>query len=204
MKALALDPSDSTVQVRYGGLLVALGRLDEAIAATKTATGLDPLSTLAWYRLGRYYVAARQFAAAHDAIRRALEIQPEYPAAQSGLGTLLLLEGKAADALVTFGQVSSESFRLSGVAIAEHTLGHSEESQRALDELIEKHSRESAFLIAQTYAWRGDKEQAFAWLERAYERHDSNFFNLKSEPRFASLLGDSRYHALLHKLNLPE
>jgi len=204
MKALALDPSDSTVQVRYGGLLVALGRLDEAIAATKTATGLDPLSTLAWYRLGRYYIAARQFAAAHDAIRRALEIQPEYPAAQSGLGTLLLLEGKAAEALVTFGQVSSESSRLSGVAIVEHTLGHSEESQRALDELIEKHSRESAFLIAQTYAWRGDKEQAFAWLERAYERHDSNFFNLKSEPRFASLLGDSRYHALLRKLNLPE
>ena len=204
MKALALDPSDSTVQVRYGGLLVALGRLEEAIGATKTATGLDPLSTLAWQRLGRYYIATRQFAAAHVAIRRALEIQPEYAAAQSALGLLLLLEGKAAEALVTFGQVSSESSRLSGVAIAEHTLGHSEESQRALDELIDKHSWDSAFLIAETIAWRGDKEQAFAWLERAYERHDSLFFNLKSEPRFASLLGDPRYHALLRKLNLPE
>jgi tetratricopeptide (TPR) repeat protein len=126
MKALALDPSDSTVQVRYGGLLVALGRLDEAIAATKTATGLDPLSTLAWQRLGRYYIATRQFAAAHDAIRRALEIQPEYAAAQSALGLLLLLEGKGAEALVTFDQISSEASRLSGVAIAEHTLGHSE------------------------------------------------------------------------------
>jgi len=204
MKALALDPSDSTVHVRYGGLLVALGRLDEAIAATKIATGLDPLSTLAWQRLARYYTAARQFAAAHDAIRRALEIQPEYAAAQSALGMLLLLEGKAAEALVTFGHVSSESSRLSGVAIAEHTLGHSAESQRALDELIDKHSQDSAFLIAETIAWRGDKEQAFAWLERAYERHDSQFFNLKSEPRFASLLGDPRYQALLHKLNLPE
>jgi TolB-like protein/Tfp pilus assembly protein PilF len=203
-KALALDPSDSTVQVRYGGLLVALGRLEGAIAATKKATVLDPLSTLAWHRLSRYYIATRQFAAAHDAIRRALEIQPEYPAAQSALGTLLLLEGKAAEALVTVRQISSESSRLSGIAIAEHTLGHNEESQRALDELIEKHSRDSAFLIAQTNAWRGDKDQAFAWLERAYERHDSQFFNLKSEPRFASLLGDPRYHALLRKLNLPD
>jgi TolB-like protein/Tfp pilus assembly protein PilF len=204
MKALALDPSDSTVQVRYGGLLVALGRLEEAIAATKIAVGLDPLSILAWHRLGRYYIATRQYAAAHEAISRSLEIQPEFAAAQSALATLLLLEGKAAEALVTFGHVSSESSRLSGVAIAEHTLGHSEESQRALDELIEKHSRDSAFLIAETFAWRGDKEQAFAWLERAYERHDSSFFNLKSEPRFASLLGDPRYHALLRKLNLPE
>jgi TolB-like protein/Tfp pilus assembly protein PilF len=204
MKALALDPSDSTVQVRYGGLLVALGRLQEAIAATKIAVGLDPLSILAWHRLGRYYIATRQFAAAHEAIRRALEIQPEFAAAQSALATLLLLEGKAAEALVTFSKIASESSRLSGVAIAEQTLGHSEESQRALDELIEKHSRDSAFLIAETYAWRGDKDQAFAWLERAYERHDSNFFNLKSEPRFASLLGDPRYHALLRKLNLPE
>ena len=204
MKALALDASDSTVQVRYGGLLVALGRLDEAISATKIATGLDPLSALAWQRLARYYTSAQQFAAAHEAIRRALEIQPEYAAAQSALGTLLLLEGKGADALDTFRQVSSESSRLSGVAIAEHTLGHTEESQKALDELIDKHSRDSAFLIAETYAWRGDKEQAFAWLERAYERHDSLFFNLKSEPRFASLLGDPRYHALLRKLNLPD
>jgi TolB-like protein/Tfp pilus assembly protein PilF len=204
MKALALDPSDSTVQVRYSGLLAALGRLEQAIAATKSATGLDPLSTLAWQRLGRYYIATRQFAAAHDAIRRSLEIQPEYAAAQSNLGTLLLLEGKAAEALVTFRQISSESSRLSGVALAEHTLGHSEESQRALEELIEKHSRDSAFLIAETNAWRGDKEQAFAWLERAYERHDSGFFNLKSDPRLASLLGDPRYRALLRKLNLPE
>ena len=204
VKALALDPSDSTVQVRYGGLLVALGRLDEAIAATKSATGLDPLSILAWQRLGRYYIATRRFAAAHDAIRRSLEIQPEYPIAKSNLGTLLLLEGNAAEALVTFRQISSESLRLSGVALAEHTLGHSEESQRALDELIEKHSRDSAFLIAETYAWRGEKEQAFAWLERAYERHDSSFINLKLEPRFASLLSDPRYHALLRKLNLPE
>jgi TolB-like protein/Tfp pilus assembly protein PilF len=203
-KALALDPSDSTVQVRYGGLLVALGRLQEAIAATKKATGLDPLSTLSWGRLARYYIATRQFAAAHDAIRRALEIQPEFAAGYSALGTLLLLEGKAAEALVTFRQVSSESSRLGGIAIAEHTLGHSEESQRALDELIDKHSQDSAFLIAETNAWRGDKEQAFAWLERSYERHDSQFFNLKSEPRFASLLGDPRYHALLRKLNLPE
>ena len=204
IKALALDPSDSTVLVRYGGLLSALGRLPEAIAATKKATELDPLSALAWTRLGRYYIATRQFAAAHDAVRRALEILPESAGALSSAGTLQLLEGKAAEALVTFRRIPTESARLTGVAIAEHTLGHVEESQRALGELIKNHAQDSAYAIGEVYAWRGDKEQAFAWLERAYALHDIDFFNFKSEPKFSSLLGDPRYHAFLRKLNLPE
>jgi TolB-like protein len=204
VKALALDPSDSTVLVRYGGLLSALGRLPEAIAATKKATELDPLSALAWVRLGRYYIASRQFAAAHDALRRALEILPESVSALSSAGTLQLLEGRAAEALVTFRRIPSESVRLADVALAEHSLGHAEESQRALDEVIKNHTRDSAYAIAEAYAWRGEKEQALAWLERAYEHRDSSLFNLKSEPRFNSLLGDPRYRAFLRKMNLPE
>lgn len=204
IKALALDPSDSTVLVRYGGLLSALGHLPEAIAATRKATELDPLSALAWVRLGRYYTATRQFAAAHDALRRALEILPASVTALSSAGTLQLLEGKPSEALVAFRQSPSESERLAGVAIAEHSLGHAEESQRALDELIKDHSRDSANAIAEAYAWRGEKEQALAWLERAFERRDSSLFNLKSEPRFNSLLGDPRYRAFLQKMNLPE
>jgi eukaryotic-like serine/threonine-protein kinase len=204
IKALALDPSESTVLVRYGGLLSALGQLPQAIAATKHATELDPLSALAWTRVGRYYVATSQFAAAHDALRRALEILPESATALSSVGTLQLLEGKAAEALATFRRIPSDSVRLADVALAEHTLGHVDESQRALEELIKNHSQRSAYAIAEVYAWCGDKERAFAWLERAYAGHDVEFFNLKSEPKFSSLLGDPRYHALLRKLNLPE
>jgi len=204
IKALALDPSESTVLVRYGGLLSALGHFPEAIAATKKATELDPLSALAWGRLGRYYIATRQFAAAHDAVRRALEILPGSVGALSSAGMLQLLEGKAAEALVTFRQIPTESVRLAHVAIAEHTLGHVEDSQRALGELIKNHAQDSAYAIGEVYAWRGDKEQAFAWLERAYARHDIDFFNFKSEPKFSSLLGDPRYHAFLRKLNLPD
>ena len=204
IKALALDPSDSTVLVRYGGLLSALGHFPEAIAATKKATELDPLSALAWGRLGRYYIATRQLAAAHDALRRALEILPGSAGALSSAGTLQLLGGKAAEALEMFRQIPTESIRLANVALAEHTLGHREKSQQALDELIKNHSQDSAYAIAEVYAWRGDKESAFTWLERAYTLHDIDFFNLKSEPKFSSLWGDPRYRALLRKLNLPE
>jgi hypothetical protein len=60
------------------------------------------------------------------------------------------------------------------------------------------------YFIAQVHAWRGESDQAFEWLDRAYARRDGSFFNLKSDPKLASLHGDSRYRALLSKLNLPE
>jgi len=76
-KALAFDRDDSTVQRRYGELLATFDRLPEAIAVTKKAIELDPLSSPAWSTLDLYLIRNRQFAAAHEAVRRALEIQPE-------------------------------------------------------------------------------------------------------------------------------
>jgi tetratricopeptide (TPR) repeat protein len=102
-KALALDPSDGAVQRRYGFLLASLGRLPEAIAAQRRATELDPLSNAAWENLGRYLIFNRDFAAAHKALSRALEIQPESAFSLYHLGTLQLLEGHAAEALVPEG-----------------------------------------------------------------------------------------------------
>jgi TolB-like protein len=203
-KALALDSSDSTIHVRYGGLLAAVGRLPEAIAATKRTTELDPLSAVAWQRLARYYIATQQFQAADDAVHRAIEIQPDSVAALSVAGTLQLIEGKALEALATFRENGDEVVRLSGSAMAEHSLGHAKESKQSLDELIAKHSLDAPYFIAQVHAWRADSYQAFEWLDRAYERRDSSFFNLKSDAKLASLRGDPRYRALLGKLNLPE
>jgi tetratricopeptide (TPR) repeat protein len=202
--ALALDPSDSTIHVRYGGLLAAVGRLPEAIASTKRTTELDPLSTVAWQRLARYYIAVQQFRAAGDAVHRAIEIQPDSVAALNVAATLQLIEGKASEALITFRQNGDEVIRLAGSAMAEHALGHAKDSKQSLDELIAKHSLDSPYFIAQVHAWRGDSDQAFEWLDRAYARRDSSFFNLKSDPKLASLHGDPRYRALLSKLNLPE
>ena len=57
-------------------------------------------------------------------------------------------------------------------------------------------------LPAELYAWRGEKDKAFEWLDRAYQQHSSDLYNLKSD--FASLRGDARFAALLRKMNLPE
>ncbi len=204
-KALALDPSDSEVQRLYGFLLAGLGRLPEAITAQRKAAELDALSNLAWRSLGRYLIENRDFAGAHEALRRALEIEPESARALNYLGTLQLLEGDPVEALATFKKITDDdAFRLFGVSMAEHSLKNPKESQRALDELIGKHAADAAYQIAEVYAWRGERDKAFEWLERAYTQRDGGLVEMKVDLLLSDLRSDPRYQALLHKMNLPE
>ena len=203
-KAVALDPGDSTIQRRYGELLASIGRMPEAIASTRKAIELDPLSEPAWQTLEQYFISQRDFAPAHEANRRALEINPESAYALNDLGTLQLLEGNAADAAVTFRRINSETFRRTSIAMAEHSLGHAEESKHALDDAIATQSQSAAYQIAQAYAWQGDRDKAFEWLERAYRQQDGGLTLIKYDPLLDNLRSDPRYHALLRKLNLPD
>jgi serine/threonine protein kinase len=203
-RALAFDAGDITAQRRYAWLLASVGRLPEAIAAAKNATRLDPLSHSAWQYLGYYLLGNREFPAAREAIGRALEIHPENSFALKDLGILQLLERDAQEALATFRQNKLEIFRLAGVAMAEHTLGQTIASQQALGQLIAKHTQDGADQIAQVYAWRGEKDHSFEWLEQAYKQHDGGLSSVKFDLLLSSLRDDPRYKALLHKLNLPE
>jgi len=203
VKALTLEPTDSRVQAEYGDLLVCLGRLTEAITAMKKAIELDPLSNSAWSALGYDLTQDGQFAAAHEALHRALEIQPEDDRNLYHLGELQLLESRAAEALVTFRQLRDEGLRVTGIAIAEHALGHAKESQQALDELTTKRARDYAFQIAEVQAWRGENGQAFDWLERAYTQRDGGLPLIKIDLLLRSLRGDPRFAAMLSKLKLP-
>jgi hypothetical protein len=88
--------------------------------------------------------------------------------------------------------------------MAEHTLGHVRESRQALDQLIAQHATEAAFQIAEIFAWRGEKDKAFEWLERAYQQRDGGLSDIKTDPPLANLRDDPRYKAFLQKMNLPE
>jgi TolB-like protein/Tfp pilus assembly protein PilF len=203
-KAIALDPGDARFQQRYGLLLATLGRMPEAIAATRRAIQLDPLQLATWRNLIGYLLFTRDFAGAHEASRRALEISPDSSFVLDGLGLLQLLEGNAQDALATFRRIDVEVFRLWSIAMAEHSLGDHKASQQALDELIAKYAAVAAYQIGGAYAWRGEKDKAFEWLERAYVQRDEGLTNIKIDPVIYSLRADPRYKALLRKMNLPE
>lgn len=83
-------------------------------------------------------------------------------------------------------------------------MGQKEASDTALRELIKKYAGVSAYQVAEAYAFRGEDEKAFDWLDRAYRQRDSGMGKLNTDPLLANIRGDPRYAAMLRKLKLPE
>jgi thioredoxin-like negative regulator of GroEL len=112
-------------------------------------------------------VLSRNYPAAYDAFHRSRAIRPDGSNWKSGLALLQLLDGQAREALLTFQSMPFDVYRDTGVALSEHTLGNAKAQQQALDKLIAASANIAACQIAGVYAWRGEKNKAFDWLERA-------------------------------------
>jgi TolB-like protein/tetratricopeptide (TPR) repeat protein len=201
-QALALEPSSSRVLSRYSENLMNIGRLDEAAATYRKAIEQDPLSNASWSNLGIALTALGNTAAAYDAFRHALAIRST-PLGNSNLAILQLIDGKARESLATSQAIAYDVFRNAGVAMAEHTLDNAKASQQALEKLIATDAGDAAYQVAEVYAWRGEKDKAFEWLERAYRQQDGGLESTKIDPLLASLRSDPRFTVLLRKLNFP-
>jgi len=202
-QALILDPTDGRVFRRYASVLNQVGRTEEAAALLLKGIEQDPLDASTWTGLVDALVASRNYPAAYDAVHRALAIRPTDNSSNFQLACLQLFDGKARDALATFQGNSFAIFRDTGVAMAEHTLGDAKSSQQALDRVIATAAGDAAYQIAEIYAWRGEKDKAFEWLERAYRQQDGGLTGIKIDLVLESLRSDPRYVAMLRKLNLP-
>jgi hypothetical protein len=94
-------------------------------------------------------------------------------------------------------------WRLYGQALAYHTLGRKKEGDAALAELTVKHEAAASFQIACVYAFRGDADRAFEWLERSYTQRDTGLIWLKTDPHLQGLERDARWVPFLKKMRLP-
>jgi adenylate cyclase len=92
--------------------------------------------------------------------------------------------------------------RLWGLAIVEWARANRGEAELRLKELIDKHAGDSAYQIAEVFAAHGQLDDAFAWLERAYEQRDAGLGGLVISPRLRALHGDPRWNAFLSKMGL--
>jgi hypothetical protein len=116
----------------------------------------------------------------------------------------LLAEGRSGAALVVMGQETPENGRDTGLAIAYHALGRGAESDMALARQIKEHASDSAYDVARAHAYRAERDEAFAWLDRAYRQKDVELYWVKGDPLLKNLKGDPRYEAFLRKMRLPE
>jgi len=88
--------------------------------------------------------------------------------------------------------------------VVAYAQGRQAESDNALRQLIDKHAQESAYQVAEVYAYRGETDLAFAWLERAYAQRDPGLSSIRSNALLRNLHGDPRWRAFLEKMRLAE
>lgn len=190
------------LMVEQARLLAAQGKLAEAIAVLQRAAQLQPMTSNAWTVMAYHYLGLGDYVHSHEAATQAVRRQPLDEHAHYYLGLGELLQGRAAAALPHFDD-SAHVLRLNGQALAYHTLGDSAAAQRDLQLLITRYGHILPYNVAEVYAWRGDSDLAFQWLDRAVELHDASFMYLEFDPLLKNLHGDPRFAALLAKLGLP-
>ena len=200
-RATAHQPASPLALNSQAILFQKLGRFQEAAAIELKVAESDPLNAIVASNVGTFLMNAGRLDEARDMMKRSLEISPGNPLAEEDVPVLDLLSGSTAAALEGFRKLAGPS-RLAGVAAASHTLGRDEESRAALAELERDHADEP-FLIAGVRAWRGDKDGAFEWLERAYRQHDLRMRNVKVHYLLRSVRDDPRYAELLRRMKLP-
>ncbi|MCX7172873.1 MAG: winged helix-turn-helix domain-containing protein [Proteobacteria bacterium] len=201
-QALHFAPDDSTLIVGAVTLMQNLGRLEEADALVQRALVLDPLNVEAHITSGLQLTITGRLMDAQNAYLAALELSPQHVRIHYWLGRLHLLEGRDEEALAEVAREEHETFRLLGFVLAHHARGQARKSKDALQQLILKYAEDAAYQIAQAYAYRGEADSAFEWLERAFGQRDAGVASMKIDVLLHRLHGDPRWHPMLERVRL--
>jgi TolB-like protein/Tfp pilus assembly protein PilF/tRNA A-37 threonylcarbamoyl transferase component Bud32 len=202
-RAIALGPGTARAHSGRSRLLGVLGELPGAIEEGRTAVELDPISSETLQNLAHLYNAVGQYALARELLKKALLAAPAHGLASRELAFTELLDGHPLEALALFKAHPLEWVRDFGTALAEHTLGHEAASTAALARLIASSGKTTEYQIAEIHAWRGERDAAFEWLERARMSRDTGVRYVKYDPFLRDLRDDPRYAEFLVRMKLP-
>ncbi len=203
-KAMALAPADPNMLIAAANLETALGNTDRAIEIYRKAVELDPVNAQSRSFLAFGLANTKRFAEARAEYARVIELNSSAPWAHAGLGLAYLLQNKFEEAANEAQADAGDWARLLIVSCARWAQKRVEESDAALNELIKNEAELAAFQVAEAYAYRGDKDRAFEWLERARRQRDPGLGNLRKDPLLESLNHDPRWNAFLHTMGLAD
>jgi serine/threonine protein kinase/Flp pilus assembly protein TadD len=207
-RAIELNPNYSYAHEIYGWCLIPMGRLDEGVRELKRAKQIDPLSYEASSLLGLFLYMGRRYDEAIDELDKTLDLEPNYWPGQSWLGHAYARKGLTSEAVAAIKKALSIAGPfaepLSALGIAYAIDGRRVDAQKSLEQLHDraKSTYVSPYNIATVYAALGDRDQAFAWLEKAYEGRSWYITFLRVDPDLDSLRSDPRFRALIERVGL--
>ncbi len=205
--AMELDPSSYEAHYGYAFLMSALGRHDEAVALIRRAQQVDPLNVKTRSGAARVLYWAGRYDEGLEQSQVGLELAPNYPELYNGRGDTF-------EAMELYEEAARawQKEQILGGASEEEVAGLSEAATRGqegygqwqLDYFRDK-AKEAyvpAATFATCYAKLGEMDQAFEWLEKAYEERGAALIYLKVSPDWDPLRDDPRFHDLLLRMNL--
>lgn len=211
-RGIELDPNFAEIRMHYALCLVLFGRHEEAIAEAQRAVELEPLSPRFNYFWARIFLFTRQTDRAIDQLRKTLEIEPNYVLAHEGLGNAYEQKGMQREAVAEWGQalilsgaskeasILERAYAASGFEAAIRALA--KQQLEKLNERMKRGEYVSAGEYVTVYTRLGDKEQAFAWLDKAVQERNGFVFEVRADPIYDKLRADPRFQSLLRKLGL--
>lgn len=203
-KALALDPTNPEVLFSAGWFASIQRRYEEGERLYRKALERDPLNFNLVDGIAENYYRTGRLADAEQILRAHIEREPRSAWSRAMLSRVQLVQGKPDVALATLREEVDEGARIAYLPIMLQANGRRSEADAAMKELVAYWGDSCAICIARAYAYRGDKESALEWLDRAYRMHDSSIMNVIDEPLLKSLADDPRYQAFVRdKLRIP-
>jgi serine/threonine protein kinase/Tfp pilus assembly protein PilF len=207
-RALALNPNDADAHRAYGDFLTARGQFDRAIAEKRRAEMLDPLSINASWDVGRALFFAGRIDAAHEQLKRTLELDDRFAYVYYLESQIAFAKGNGTHAL----QYLEHALQLAGRAqilvaqwgYEEARLGRRDEAMKAIHELEARSDtyRAVPLLLARIHAGLGDNDDAIRFLQKVYDDRSESIVWLKVDPTFDPLRNDPRFQALLRRAGL--
>ena len=203
-KALKYGPQNAPVLRLAGSFALSLGEMERALGLAQLAVDLDPLEYSGLAKLGTTYWALGQLKEEERIYRRILELYPDSDShsVKSWLAATLTRQGKPEEGLQYLIFDSENRWQRAMSAIVLHSLGRHEEERPIRQNMIDDYSQTWAFGIVLTYAWHGDLDKAFEWLDIAFEQKDSYMTQLIFNPWLAPLHDDPRWEKTLDKVGL--
>jgi TolB-like protein/DNA-binding winged helix-turn-helix (wHTH) protein/Flp pilus assembly protein TadD len=208
-RALELNPSNADVRHEHAHYLMAMGRLAESEAESRRAVELDPVgdglnSCLCWHSF-----AARDYDEAVRLAAKFLKSQPDDPWEHTILGWTYEQKRMPEQAVAEFKKAveatNGDPFYVAALGHAYALGGDRRGAEKVLLTLSDraKKSYVSPFDLALIYTALGEKDKAFALLDKAVAEHSTFLVYTKWEPRLDPLRLDPRFQDLLRRIGLP-
>jgi adenylate cyclase len=210
-RAVELNPNLVDGHIELAALYLELGKFEEAAVESRRALELDPfsVSTCAW--AGGVLGSAHYFDEAIEVLRNAIELDPNGAQSHNTLGTSYVMKGRIEEGIaeiktaieISKGEMANWK---SDLAWAYAKMGNMEEVRNILAELLKtnEQSHKSETEIAAVYVSLGEKDKAFEWLEKAYDRHAGYLLGLNYDSSFDDIRTDPRFQALRKKIGFPD